>query len=123
MGNSYASTLNIAIRAARKAGNHIAKSLENAEKIQTTQKGSNDFVTNVDKEAEAIIVSTIKSSYPEHCIIAEEGGLIEGKDKEVQWIIDPLDGTTNFVKVSLTLLFLLRYALEARLKSLVFTTQ
>ncbi len=90
--------LNIAIRAARKAGNHIAKSLENAEKIQTTQKGSNDFVTNVDKEAEAIIVSTIKSSYPEHCIIAEEGGLIEGKDKEVQWIIDPLDGTTNFVK-------------------------
>lgn len=71
--------LNIAIRAARKAGNHIAKSLENAEKIQTTQKGSNDFVTNVDKEAEAIIVSTIKSSYPEHCIIAEEGGLSKVK--------------------------------------------
>ncbi|WP_375752781.1 inositol-1-monophosphatase [Vibrio sp. HN007] len=90
--------LNIAIRAARKAGNHIAKSLENAEKIQTSQKGTNDFVTNVDKEAEAIIIDTIKSSYPEHSIIGEEGGLIEGKDKDAQWIIDPLDGTTNFVK-------------------------
>ncbi|SJL85164.1 inositol-1-monophosphatase [Vibrio palustris] len=90
--------LNIAIRAARKAGNHIAKSLENAEKIETTQKGINDFVTNVDKEAEAMIIHTIQSSYPEHCIVAEEGGLIEGKDKDVQWIIDPLDGTTNFVK-------------------------
>ncbi|MBF8999146.1 MULTISPECIES: inositol-1-monophosphatase [Vibrio] len=90
--------LNIAIRAARKAGNHIAKSLENSEKIESTQKGSNDFVTNVDKEAEAMIIATIQSSYPEHCIVAEESGLIEGKDKDVQWIIDPLDGTTNFMK-------------------------
>lgn len=90
--------LNIAIRAARKAGNHIAKSLENADKIESTQKGSNDFVTNVDKEAEAIIIDTIRASYPEHCIVAEENGLIEGKDKGAQWIIDPLDGTTNFVK-------------------------
>ncbi len=90
--------LNIAIRAARKAGNHIAKSLENAEKIEASQKGSNDFVTNVDKEAEAIIINTIQTSYPDHCIIGEESGNIEGKDKGVQWIIDPLDGTTNFVK-------------------------
>ncbi|MBF4435990.1 inositol-1-monophosphatase [Vibrio anguillarum] len=90
--------LNIAIRAARKAGNHIAKSLENTEKIETTQKGTNDFVTNVDKEAETMIIDTIKSSYPEHSIVAEENGLIDGKDKDVQWIIDPLDGTTNFVK-------------------------
>ncbi|WP_070970676.1 inositol-1-monophosphatase [Vibrio sonorensis] len=90
--------LNIAIRAARKAGNHIAKSLENAEKIESSQKGTNDFVTNVDKEAEALIIDVIKSSYPDHSIVAEENGLIEGKDNEVQWIIDPLDGTTNFVK-------------------------
>ncbi|NLS14272.1 inositol-1-monophosphatase [Vibrio sp. SM6] len=90
--------LNIAIRAARKAGNHIAKSLEHADKIESSQKGTNDFVTNVDKEAEAIIIDTIKNSYPEHCIVAEEKGLINGKDKDVQWIIDPLDGTTNFVK-------------------------
>ncbi|KJR29327.1 inositol monophosphatase [Vibrio navarrensis] len=90
--------LNIAIRAARKAGNHIAKSLENVEKIESTLKGTNDFVTNVDKEAETIIIDTIKNSYPEHCIIAEENGTIDGRDKDVQWIIDPLDGTTNFVK-------------------------
>lgn len=90
--------LNIAVRAARKAGNHIAKSLENVEKIESTLKGTNDFVTNVDKEAETIIIDTIKNSYPEHCIIAEENGTIDGKDKDVQWIIDPLDGTTNFIK-------------------------
>lgn len=90
--------LNIAIRAARKAGNHIAKSLENVDKIEATLKGNNDYVTNVDKEAETIIIETILASYPDHCIIAEEGGSIEGKDKGVQWIIDPLDGTTNFVK-------------------------
>lgn len=90
--------LNIAIRAARKAGNHIAKSLENTDKIESTLKGTNDFVTNVDKEAEAIIIDTIKHSYPEHCIVSEEAGLIEGKDKDVQWIIDPMDGTNNFVK-------------------------
>ncbi|SHF99518.1 inositol-1-monophosphatase [Vibrio gazogenes] len=90
--------LNIAIRAARKAGNHIAKSLENAEKIQSTQKGTNDFVTNVDQEAESMIVDVIKTSYPEHVIIAEENGVIEGKDQDVQWIIDPLDGTTNFLR-------------------------
>ncbi|MCW8334965.1 inositol-1-monophosphatase [Vibrio paucivorans] len=90
--------LNIAIRAARKAGNHIAKSLENSDKIESAQKGTHDFVTNIDKEAESIIIDTIKNSYPEHSIVAEENGLIEGKDNDVQWIIDPLDGTTNFLK-------------------------
>ncbi|MBM7038597.1 inositol-1-monophosphatase [Vibrio ulleungensis] len=90
--------LNIAIRAARKAGNHIAKSLENADKIESTLKGNNDFVTNVDKEAESLIIETIKASYPEHSVVAEESGLQEGKDSDVQWIIDPLDGTNNFVK-------------------------
>lgn len=90
--------LNIAIRAARKAGNHIANSLSNTDKIEVAQKGTNDFVTNISKEAEHIIISTIQASYPEHCIISEESGMIDGKDKEVQWIVDPLDGTTNFVK-------------------------
>lgn len=90
--------LNIAIRAARKAGNHIAKSLEVKDKIEVSKKGYNDFVTNIDKEAEALIIDTIKSSYPDHSIIAEENGHIEGKDSAVQWIIDPLDGTNNFVK-------------------------
>ena len=90
--------LNIAIRAARKAGNHIAKSLENVDKIESIQKGTNDFVTNIDKEAESIVIDTIRASYPDHTIISEEAGLLTGRDDEVQWIIDPLDGTTNFIK-------------------------
>ncbi len=90
--------LNIAIRAARKAGDFIAKSAENLDKIETTQKGSNDVVTNIDISAEQIVIDVIKKSYPEHTIISEEIGLVSGKDTDYQWIIDPLDGTTNFVK-------------------------
>ncbi|WP_087022852.1 inositol-1-monophosphatase [Thaumasiovibrio subtropicus] len=90
--------LNIAIRAARKAGNHIAKSLEKTDSIHVSSKGLNDLVTNIDKEAEAIIIETIKASYPDHCFAGEELGLAEGRDKECQWIIDPLDGTANFVR-------------------------
>lgn len=90
--------LNIAIRAARKAGDYIAKSLEHTDKIETSLRGLNDFVTNIGSEAEAAIIYTIKSSYPDHSFIAEESGLIEGRDSDVQWIIAPLDGSTNFVK-------------------------
>lgn len=90
--------LNIAIRAARKAGNHIAKSLETVDKIEITQKGNNSFITNINEEAEYLILETIKASYPDHSTIAEESGLIEGSDSSVQWIINPLDGTNNFVK-------------------------
>lgn len=90
--------LNIAIRAARKAGDFIAKSAENTDNIETMQKGTNDFVTNVDKAAERIVIDVIKKSYPDHTIVSEEAGALEGKDKDYQWIIDPLDGTTNFVK-------------------------
>ncbi|WP_413110886.1 inositol-1-monophosphatase [Thaumasiovibrio sp. DFM-14] len=90
--------LNIAIRAARKAGNHIAKSLEKTDSIEVSSKGLNDLVTNIDKEAEAIIISSIKASYPDHCFAGEELGTSEGRDTECQWIIDPLDGTANFVR-------------------------
>lgn len=90
--------LNIAVRAARKAGNFIAKHYETPDAVETSQKGSNDFVTNVDKGAERIIIDTIRQSYPQHTIITEESGEHEGTDPDVQWIIDPLDGTTNFIK-------------------------
>lgn len=93
--------LNIAIRAARVAGNIIAKGYEQAiSDIDIAQKGQNDYVTAIDKEAEAAIIGVVRKSYPEHIIIGEESGIIEGEentDKSVQWIIDPLDGTTNFV--------------------------
>ncbi|MCC8379018.1 MULTISPECIES: inositol-1-monophosphatase [unclassified Xenorhabdus] len=90
--------LNIAIRAARKAGNHIAKSYETPDAVEASQKGSNDFVTNVDREAESMIIDIIRKSYPKHTIITEETGEHLGEDSDVQWVIDPLDGTTNFIK-------------------------
>lgn len=89
--------LNIGVRAARKAGNFIAKTFENSEDIQVTAKGSNDIVTNIDTEAEALIIDIIRQAYPEHNIVGEESGLVQGKDADYQWIIDPLDGSTNFV--------------------------
>ena len=89
--------LNIAVRAARKAGNLIAKNYETPDAVEASQKGSNDFVTNVDKAAEAVIIDTIRKSYPQHTIITEESGELEGTDQDVQWVIDPLDGTTNGV--------------------------
>ncbi|BAX52122.1 Inositol-1-monophosphatase [Photobacterium damselae subsp. piscicida] len=88
--------LNIAIRAARKAGDHVIKSLEKTQAITVAKKG-NDVVTNIDLEAEAIIIETILKSYPDHCITSAESGVVkEGRDKDCQWIIDPIDGTRNF---------------------------
>jgi myo-inositol-1(or 4)-monophosphatase len=89
--------LNIAIRAARTAGNIIAKGFENQSELQIEAKGDNDYVTRIDKEAEQAIIHKIKQSYPEHSFVGEEGGVVEG-DNDFKWIIDPLDGTTNFIK-------------------------
>lgn len=90
--------LNIAVRAARNAGKIIARSFEELDLVEATQKGSNDFVTNVDRDAEKTIIATIRKSYPEHCIVGEEFGVDQGEDQDYQWIVDPLDGTTNFIK-------------------------
>ena len=89
--------LNIAIRAARNAGKVIVKGYENLESVEVEEKSLNDYVSNVDKESELAIIGTLRKSYPDHSIIAEESGIDEGKDKDHQWIIDPLDGTTNFI--------------------------
>jgi myo-inositol-1(or 4)-monophosphatase len=90
--------LNIAIRAARKAGNLIAKHYETPDAVEASRKGDNDFVTNVDREAERLIIEVIRKSYPQHTIISEECGELVGDEPDTQWIIDPLDGTTNFIK-------------------------
>ncbi|AUX94420.1 inositol-1-monophosphatase [Mixta gaviniae] len=90
--------LNIAVRAARKAGNLIAKNYETPDAVEASQKGSNDFVTNVDRDAERLIIEVIRKSYPQHTIIGEESGELLAEDQDVQWVIDPLDGTTNFIK-------------------------
>ncbi|WP_301099444.1 inositol-1-monophosphatase [Otariodibacter sp.] len=91
--------LNIAIRAARKAGNIIAKGYEQSTSdLDITQKGTNDYVTAIDKAAEEAIIEVIRKSYPDHTIVGEESGLLSADNSDVQWVIDPLDGTTNFIK-------------------------
>lgn len=87
--------LNIAIRAARAAGDLIVREIDRIDDIGFDTKGENDFVTDVDKGAEQIIINTIHQSYPEHAFLAEESG--QSGDSEFVWIIDPLDGTTNFI--------------------------
>lgn len=90
--------LNIAVRAARSAGTVIVRAFEQLDKVEVETKGTNDFVSNVDLSAEKAIIDTILKSYPKHSIVSEEAGEIKGEDEDYQWIIDPLDGTTNFVK-------------------------
>lgn len=87
--------LNIAVRAARSAGDFISRYAERVDSLQITEKSRNDFVTEVDKGAEKTIIDTIRKAYPDHSIIAEESGQHSGN--EYEWIIDPLDGTTNFL--------------------------
>jgi len=88
--------LNIAVRAARRAGTIITRSLHRLDEIQVDRKGHQDFVTQIDREAEAAIIDTLLTAYPDHAILAEESGA-RGSNKEFEWIIDPLDGTTNFI--------------------------
>ena len=88
--------LNIALRAARSAGELIMRAYED-ERFEVISKGDNDFVTHVDRKAEAIIIDTLQKSYPEYSILSEEAGLLGNPHSEFQWIIDPLDGTTNFI--------------------------
>ncbi|MGH8259368.1 MAG: inositol monophosphatase family protein [Steroidobacteraceae bacterium] len=87
--------LNIAVRAARRAGELIVRSLNRLDAIQVSTKSRNDFVSEVDHAAEREIIATIRKSYPHHAFLAEESG-VSGTGDTV-WIIDPLDGTTNFL--------------------------
>jgi len=87
--------LNIAVRAARSAGNVISRSMARLDSISVQVKERNDFVTEVDRDAENVIIGILRKAYPDHAILAEESGQTSGDD--FQWIIDPLDGTTNFL--------------------------
>lgn len=95
--------LNIALRVARNAGEFIARATEHIDLIDVEIKGLNDFVTEVDRSAEKIILDGLKDKYPDHSYKAEESGIklgidkVSGKESEYEWIIDPLDGTTNFI--------------------------
>ncbi len=91
--------LNIAVRAARAAGNIIAKNLGETHSFDVSEKRKDDLVTSIDKECEKTIVSVLHKAYPDHNIMGEEGGLVhKNENSEFTWIIDPIDGTTNFVK-------------------------
>jgi myo-inositol-1(or 4)-monophosphatase len=90
--------VNVAVKAARAAGSIINRAALDIESVRVSQKNANDFVTEVDQAAEAAIIETLLTAYPGHGIWAEESGREHGaKDSEFVWIIDPLDGTTNFI--------------------------
>ena len=87
--------LTIAVKAARRAGNIINRASRDVEGLTVVKKRHNDFVTEVDKAAEEAVIKTLLEAYPKHAILAEESGA--SGDSEYVWIIDPLDGTTNFI--------------------------
>lgn len=91
--------LNTAVKAARRAASVINRASFEIDRIQVEQKGQNDFVTEVDRAAEAAIIDVLRAAYPDHAILAEESGPSANlhDENENVWIIDPLDGTTNFI--------------------------
>lgn len=89
--------LNIATQAARQASRVILRFMDQMDKVEISEKSQNDFVTQVDQQSEEIIIQHIKKAYPDHTILSEEAGHIKGKTEEYCWVIDPLDGTRNFI--------------------------
>ena len=91
--------LNIAVRAARRAGDIIIRSLNRVHQLEVRSKDRNDFVTDVDTKAEQDIIETIRRTFPDHAFLAEESGRTASRSgsDEFVWMIDPLDGTTNFL--------------------------
>ena len=90
--------LHIALRAARQAGEVIARATEQLDTLEVKEKSANDFVTEVDKAAEKEVIYHISKAHPDHSFLGEEGGLQGNADSDYQWVIDPLDGTTNFIR-------------------------
>jgi myo-inositol-1(or 4)-monophosphatase len=87
--------LNTAVKAARAAGKVISLGSQNLDRLTVKSKRENDFVSEIDQKAEQAIIQTLLDAYPSHAILAEESG--EAGESEYQWVIDPLDGTTNFL--------------------------
>ncbi|MFN5745833.1 MAG: inositol monophosphatase family protein [Methylococcaceae bacterium] len=89
--------LTIAVRAARAAGDIIVRALDRVDLINVTPKGRNDFVSDVDRQAEREIITILQRAYPTHAVLGEEEGFQGATSSEFVWVIDPLDGTTNFL--------------------------
>tara|TARA_B110000259_G_scaffold178862_1_gene217702 strand:- start:31 stop:771 length:741 start_codon:yes stop_codon:yes gene_type:complete len=94
---SISANLNIMIKAAEKASRALIRDFGEIEKLQVSLKGPTDFVSNADLKAEKIIIEELKKARPYYSIISEEDGSESNKDKNNTWIIDPIDGTTNFL--------------------------
>ena len=95
--NSISPNLNIMIKASEKASKALIRDFGEVEKLQVSIKGPTDFVSNADLKAEKIIIEELKKAKPNFSIISEEDGSEINKDKKNTWIIDPIDGTTNFL--------------------------
>ena len=94
---SISSNLNVMIKAAEKASKSIIRDFGEIEKLQVSKKGPHDFVTKTDKHVEKILIEELSKIKSNYSFLSEEVGKIEKKDKENIWIIDPIDGTTNFL--------------------------
>ena len=95
--NSISPNLNIMIKASEKASKILIRDFGEVEKLQVSLKGPNNFVTNADRKVEEIIIKELEKSKKNFSILTEESGFIEKQDKDNFWIIDPIDGTTNFL--------------------------
>ena len=95
--NSISANLNIMIKASEKASKILIRDFGEIEKLQVSKKGPNDFVTTSDLKTEKIIIEELRKAKPNYSIISEESGIEDNKDKKNTWIIDPIDGTVNFL--------------------------
>ena len=95
--NSISANLNIMIKASEKASKVLIRDFGEVEKLQVLKKGPRDFVTNADLKAEKIIIEELKKARPNYSFISEENGIEINKDKDNTWIIDPIDGTINYL--------------------------
>ena len=95
--NSISANLNIMIRASEKAAKVLIRDFGEIEKLQVSKKGPKDFVTNADLKTEKIIIEELKKAKPSYSILSEESGIENNKDLDNTWIIDPIDGTVNFL--------------------------
>ena len=97
MAHPRSALLNVMVAAAQKAARRMVRDFGEVENLQVSKKGPADFVSMADKKAEETLVQELQKARPDFGFILEEGGIIEGKDSSNTWIIDPLDGTTNFL--------------------------
>ncbi len=95
--NSISANLNVMIKAGEKASKVLIRDFGEIEKLQVSKKGPSDFVTNSDTKVEKIIIEELKKARPYYSIISEENGIEINKDKNNTWVIDPIDGTINFL--------------------------